>query len=79
MKLTKHAAKRAQQRGLPMDLLLLIALFGDVVAEDKEGLRLQILDKTRSKIIQLLDKSREKILITDKDYESIITAYALGR
>lgn len=59
--------------------MLLIALFGDVVAKDKEGLRLPILDKTRSKIIQFLNKSREKILITDKNYESIITAYAMDR
>lgn len=79
MRLTKHAAKRVQQRGIPVDLLLLIVLFGDVVAEDKDGIRLQILDKTRSKIIQLLDKCKEKVIITDKIYESIITAYNIGR
>lgn len=79
MKLTKHAVKRAQQRGLPEDLLLLIVLFGEVVAEGNGGIKLQILDKTRAKIIQLLDKCREKVLITDKNYESIITAYAVNR
>lgn len=79
MKLTKHAAKRAQQRGFPEDLLLLIVMFGDVVAEDKGAVKLQILDKTRAKILQLLDKCREKVLVTDKVYESIITTYAVGR
>lgn len=79
MKLTKHAAKRAQQRGLPHDVLFLIALFGDVVRKDSGGIMLQLSDKTRCKIIQLLDKYRKKILITDKSYETVITTYAVSK
>lgn len=76
MKVTKHAKKRCCQRGIKIDLLDLIYNFGTKIDEDEDGIKFQITDKIRTKLIDLLDKSKNKIIITDKFQENIITVYA---
>lgn len=78
MKLTKHAIKRAQQRGLKHDVLFLISLFGEEIGRDRDGIKLLMSEKTIRKLIQLLDKCRDTVIITDSNYDRLITAYALG-
>lgn len=51
MKLTKHATKRSQQRGIQYDVLLLISLFGEEIVKDKDGVKIQMTKKDRRKII----------------------------
>lgn len=79
MKLTNHATKRAQQRGIQYDTLLLISLFGEEISVDTEGVKIQMTERTIRKIIQLLDKCRNKVIIADKSFSSLITTYALSR
>lgn len=78
MKLTKHAIKRAQQRGLKYDVLFLISLFGEEIERDRGGIKLLMSEKTIRKLIQLLDKCRDTVIVTDPNYDRLLTAYALG-
>lgn len=75
MKITNHASKRCQQRGIKLDVLEFIYKFGNNIQEDKEAIKIQITNKVRSEIIDLLDKSKNKILVIDKVRGDIITAY----
>lgn len=79
MKLTKHATKRSQQRGIQYDVLLLISLLGEEIVKDKDGVKIQMTKKDRRKIIQTLDKCKNKAIVTDKNFNKLITAYALSR
>lgn len=79
MKLTKHAAKRAQQRGIQDDTLLLVSLFGEEVATDAGGVKIQMTERARRNLVQLLDKCRSKVIVTDKNVSKLITAYTLSR
>lgn len=79
MKLTKHAAKRAQQRGIQHDTLLLVSLFGEEVATDADGVKIQMTERARRHLVQLLDKCRSKVIVTDKNASKLITAYTLSR
>ena len=79
MKLTKHEAKRSQQRGIQYDVLLLISLFGEEIVKDKDGVNIQMTKKDRRKIIQTLDKCKNKAIVTYKNFNNLITAYALSR
>lgn len=79
MKLTNHATKRAQQRGINDDVLLLVSLFGEEVSSDKGVVKIQMTEKTRRKLFQVLDKCRSKVIIADRSVSKVITAYTLTR
>ena len=79
MRVSGHARKRAQQRGITGDELLLIATYGEVMDRRGGALRLRVPDKTINRLMRALDSCRRKILITDDDYQTIITAYALTK
>lgn len=79
MKLTKHANKRLQQRGIQDDVLVLISLFGEQVSSNKGCVKLKMTEKTRGKIVQILDRCRNKVIIMDKSFSNLITAYTLSR
>lgn len=79
MRVSVHARKRAQQRGITGDELLLIATYGEVMDRRGGALRLRVPDRTINRLMRALDNCRRKILITDNDYQTIITAYALAK
>lgn len=79
MKISKHAAKRCQQRGIKTNILNFIYNFGVKVDEDSEAVKIQITNKIRSDIINLLDYSKNKILVVDKMQGTIITAYPISK
>lgn len=79
MKLTKHATKRSQQRGIQYDVLLLISLFGEEIDKDIDGVKIQMTERALRKIIQILDKCKNKVIVTDKNFNKLITTYALYR
>lgn len=78
MKITKHATKRTQQRGIKHDTLLLVSMFGEIVATDADCAKIQITERIRRNLIQLLDKCRDKIIVVDKNVSTLITAYTLS-
>jgi len=79
MKITQHASKRMQQRGIKDGMVQLILMFGEVVASDNEGETMQISEKGKRRLYQLLDKCPNKVIITDKSHKTLITAYTATR
>lgn len=79
MKMTKHVSKRAQQRGIPDEILRLICFFGEEVAADAEGVKIQMTEKALRHLTQLLDKCRNKVIVADSSMSRMFTAYTLSR
>lgn len=79
MKMTKHAIKRTQQRGIRHDTLLLVSLFGEEVSSAPEGIRIQMTERAWRNLAQLLDKCRNKVIVADDTMSRLITAYTISR
>ena len=79
MKVTTHASKRLQQRGIKDMYVMLIHMFGDVTESNTGVEKIQLREKTRRSLIQSLDKCQNKVIIVDRDLNgTLITAYALS-
>ena len=79
MKITKHAYKRMSQRTINEIQVILISLFGTTINKDKEFEKLSILDKEIYKIREQLDKCKGKVIVVDKSFKNLVTAYSLYR
>lgn len=77
MKVSKHAAERAQQRGISMDQILLISIFGEAIHTDQGGIKIMIKDRTLTYLRKLLDKCKDSVIISDPLYDTILTTYHL--
>lgn len=82
MKMTKHATKRLQQRGIMRESVDHILAFGTPTALPGNALGFFLKRKVAADIITQLKKrmrqierSAGKIIVVDKDDDSIITIY----
>ena len=79
MKVTSHASKRLQQRGIKDLSVILIHMFGDITESNADGEKIQLLEKTRRSLIQSLDKCQNKVIVADRTLSgTLITAYSLS-
>jgi len=79
MKITNHANKRMRQRGIKDDTLLLVSMFGEEVTSDSEIVKMQMTERKRRNLMQSLDKCRNKMIVIDKNFKTLVTAYTLSR
>ena len=75
MKISKHASRRANQRGINAYQLILCALFGEIVRKDKSAVALMVPEKEISALRQALDRLGNLIVIKSAIYNNIITTY----
>lgn len=79
MKMTEHAIKRAQQRGIRHETLLLVSLFGEEVSSDTDGVKIQMTEKAWRNLAQILDKCRNKVIVANSSMSIMLTTYTLSR
>lgn len=79
MKISRHAEIRAQQRGISEEMLILISIFGETIHKDDGCVRITITDKMIRLLKQQLDRCARRVVVADPIYDTIITAYSLGR
>jgi len=84
MKISHHAHKRSQQRGIPKDYIEIILRYGTPVRRQGDTLeyRLHKKDKDRivshlKQLIQSIDKCTNKAVLVDSNLEEIVTVYNL--
>jgi len=84
MKISNHANKRSQQRGIPKDYIEIILRYGTPVRRQGDTLeyRLHKKDKDRivshlKQLIQSIDKCTNKAVLVDSNLEEIVTVYNL--
>jgi hypothetical protein len=84
MKISNHAHKRSQQRGIPKDYIEIILRYGTPVRRQGDTLeyRLHKKDKDRivshlKQLIQSIDKCTNKAVLVDSNLEEIVTVYNL--
>ena len=82
MRLTKHAATRVQQRGIPNTVIEFILMFGAIENADRGALKYKFTKKSFSEaehylkdILQTLGRMKNRCVLVDGSGESIITAY----
>ena len=75
MKLSHHASKRAQQRGILSSHIEVIAQFGTLVRKPGGAVEYRLLDKDRKRLIHILDKVVHKAILVSDDGETVITVY----
>jgi hypothetical protein len=91
MKFSRHAASRAQQRGISYKMLRLVIELGKPIPRPGDALEVRIDSKEKKKaiafyqneihkskrMIELIEKSSNVSLITDSDMDTIITVQHL--
>lgn len=77
--MTEHAIKRAQQRGIRHETLLLVSLFGEEVSSDIDGVKIQMTEKAWRNLAQTLDKCRNKVIVANSSMSIMLTTYTLSR
>jgi len=85
MQMTKHAAVRCQQRGIPKDHIEMIMQYGTPLRKPGNSVEYRLNRKTRDQIlthlkrlITLVDKCASTAVLVDGDSrDAIITAYHL--
>ncbi len=82
MKLSKHAIKRAQQRGISSQQVKLIMAFGQIRRVPGEAISYQFTKKSLMELevvlkqgVQLLDKLKNKTIICNPTDDTVITCY----
>lgn len=82
MKVSKHAMKRAQQRGINSQQIKLIMAFGRVKSASGEAILYQFTKKSFLELesvlkqgVQLLDKLKDKTIICNAANDTVITCY----
>lgn len=85
-RLTKHAGKRMQQRGIPLDIVEFLYNYGEPVKRPgnvseyrikKDMANSMIRDLKR--MINRIEKARSKVILVDESSTKIVTAYARTR
>lgn len=56
--LSRHAQKRAQQRGLSIDLVPIIRAYGDAEHDGKGGIRFSMTDKAMCRLVRALGRNQ---------------------
>ena len=79
MKLTRHAGKRAQQRGISWEQLALMAMFGTEVSRDAEAVKIGLTEGTLARLRAALERCKGKVIVMDDVCDRIITTYTLTR
>jgi hypothetical protein len=81
-KMSKHATKRAQQRGISRRIIEIITLLGKPISRPGNATEFRINKRDKNdaikilkKIIHLLDKSSNVSVILDSDMDEVITVY----
>ncbi len=84
MKISRHAAIRSQQRGIPKDYIDIIVKYGTPVRRQGDTLeyRLHKRDKARiighlKQLIQSIDKCGNKAVLVDSRLKEIVSVYNL--
>jgi hypothetical protein len=84
MRVSNHAFKRSQQRGIPKDYIELILEYGTPVRRQGDTLEYRLHKKDRDRIvrhlkqlIQYVDRCTNKAVLVDSKLEEIVTVYNL--
>lgn len=82
MHLTKHAAVRCQQRGIPEHYIEMIMEYGSPTRKPGNAIEYKLDRKTRDRLIShlkhlmtLVDKCTKAAVLVDGDHSHIITVY----
>jgi hypothetical protein len=84
MKVSSHATKRSQQRGIPKDYIDLILEYGTPVRRQGDALEYRLHKKDRDRLVKHLkhlinsvDRCSNKAVLVDSDMQEIVTVYNL--
>ena len=84
MKVSNHANKRSQQRGIPKDYIELILEYGTPVRRQGDTLEYRLHKKDRDRLVKHLkqlinsiDRCTNKAVLVDSDMKEIVTVYNL--
>jgi len=84
MQLSKHAAVRSQQRGIPKAFIEMIMEYGTPTRKPGNALEYRLTKKIRDQIIRehkrvitFLEKCSNKAVLVDGDYTEVISVYHL--
>ncbi|MBW1689896.1 MAG: hypothetical protein DRG87_02745 [Deltaproteobacteria bacterium] len=84
MKVSNHANKRSQQRGIPKDYIDLILEYGTPVRRQGDTLEYRLHKKDRDRLVKHLkqlinsiDRCTNKAVLVDSDMKEIVTVYNL--
>jgi len=85
MHLSKHAAIRSQQRGIPKDYIEMIMEYGTATRKPGNAVEYKVHRKSRDRVVShlkhlitLVDKCTTKAVLVDADHSNVITVYNLS-